>query len=380
MVTSLGAVALFGCSTFHPLATPVAAAQGADLQQRLEALLAEAVNEYRLPGLQAGIRFPDGRILLASAGTEDFARKGRPIDNDTMFRVGSATKMFTAALVLKLRDQGLLSLDQSIDRWFPELPWAKSVTVRELLEHRSGLPEALFSNFGILLESGLNGAKVWKAQDVVDRTMKSLEVAPPGRRKFVYSNNNFVLLGLVAEKVAGKNLGQLLEREFLVPIGMKNTALLPQVGGPKAWLASGIDEYIPLGPHVIGAKTTCWDSLAYAAGGLGSTAADLLRWLDALLDGKAISAASLEEMRSFEDAGHNGRDENIVGYGLGLAHYSLDGLDLEGHPGAGLGGECYPFYETSTGISIVICCNLSRKDNTAGKALLARLFELARSG
>jgi CubicO group peptidase (beta-lactamase class C family) len=116
-----------GCSTFRPLAAPVIAAQGSNLQQKLDALLVAAVNEYRLPGLQAGIRFPDGRTVLASAGTEDFARKGRPIGDDTMFRVGSTTKMFTVA---------------------------------ELLRHRSGLPETLFTNFGILFESGLNSAKV----------------------------------------------------------------------------------------------------------------------------------------------------------------------------------------------------------------------------
>lgn len=257
MIASLSIAAVFGCSTFRPLAAPVTAPCGADLRLRLKALLDAAVDEYRLPGLQAGIRFPDSRTVLASAGTEDMARKGRPIGDDTMFRVGSTTKMFTAASILRLYERGLLSLDQSIDRWFPELPWAKSVTVGELLGHRSGLPETLFTNFGILFESGLNNAKVWKAQDIVDRTMKSIKVAPPGQRTFVYSNNNYVLLGLVAEKVSGKSLGQFLEDEFFGPLDMKDTALLPRVGGPPARLASGIDEYIPFGPHVISAKTTC---------------------------------------------------------------------------------------------------------------------------
>ncbi len=222
-------------------------------------------------------------------------------------------------------------------------------------------------------------AKCGKPRDIVDRTMKDIEVASPEKRRFVYSNNNYVLLGLVAEKVAGKSLGRFLEEEFFGPLGMKNTVLLPVEGGPPAQLASGVDYYIPLGPHVVSAKTTCWDSLSYAAGSLGSTSADLLRWLDALTSGKVLSTESLKEMRSFEDARDNGRDESIVGYGLGLARYALDGLDLEGHPGAGMGGECFPFYETSTGISVVICYNLSRKDNPAGKALLVRLFELART-
>lgn len=246
-----------------------------------------------------------------------------------------------------------------------------------MLKHRSGLPETLFTNFGILFESGLNGGKVWKAQDIVDRTMKNLKVAPPEQRRFVYSNNNFVLLGLVVEKISGKSLGRFLEDEFFVPLGMKNTVLLPRAGSPPERLAAGIDEYIPLGPHIISAKTTCWDSLEGAAGGLGSTSADLLCWLDALRDGRVLSAASMEDMRTFEEAGNNGRDESIVGYGLGLARYALGGLELEGHPGAGMGGECFPFYESSTGISVVVCYNYSRKDNPAGKALLVKLFELA---
>jgi CubicO group peptidase (beta-lactamase class C family) len=121
---------------------------------------------------------------------------------------------------------------------------------------------------------------------------------------------------------------------------------------------------------------TPWPTLRAA---FGSTSADLLRWLDALLDGKVLSAASMETMRSFEDAWNNGCDEDIVGYDLGLARYALGNLNLEGHPGAGMGGACFPFYDPSTGIPVVICYNYSHKDDPAGKALLARLFEWARS-
>ena len=81
-------------------------------------------------------------------------------------------------------------------------------------------------------------------------------------------------------------------------------------------------------------------------------------------------------MRMWPDAHDNGRDQGIVEYGLGIAHYQVGGYDLEGHPGGGFGGECFPFYLASADLSVVISYNLSRKDNPAGKALIQRVLDV----
>ena len=366
------AIQIAGCTSFKPY-QPATAGHVPD--NRLQRVLDQAVNEFKLPGLQAGVIFPDGTVMLASSGTVDFERQKAGISNQDVFRIGSTTKMFVAALIGRLMERGLLSYDDTIDKWFPDIPSASSITVRALLNQTSGIRESLFTNPLILTKSVLSSTRHWDAQAVVHDIMKNMKVTPVGQRSFVYANNNYLLLGLIAEKVGKDGIANQLESEFFRPLGMKNTYFLPHYRQLPERLISGYDEYIPLGPHVIEPSNTSWSTLAFSAGSMASTSADLLTWLDALFHSRVLKPETLQVGRIFVNARNNGRDNSIVGYGLGLAQYELDGYTMEGHPGGGFGGECFPFHLPDKDVSIVVQYNWSKKDNPAGKVLVARIIE-----
>ncbi|MBL7994643.1 beta-lactamase family protein [bacterium] len=363
---------LVGCASYKPY-------KPNDLMSndnnQLQKILDSAINEYKLPGLQAGILFPDGKMMLASSGTEDFEHQRSYITNQNIFRIGSTTKMFVAALISRLMEEGQLSYDDTIDKWFPDLPSANSITIKELLNHNSGIGENLFTNPMILIKSVLSDKKQWDAQIVVNNIMKNMKVTPIDQRSFVYANNNYLLLGLIAEKVGKDKIANQLENEFFKPLKMKNTYFLPYYKQLPDELISGYDEYLPFGPHVIKPSNISWSTLTYSAGSMASTSEDLVIWLDAFFHYKVLKRETLQMSRIYINARENGRDNNIVGYGLGLAQYELNGYKMEGHPGGGFGGECFPFYFPEKDVSIVVSYNWSKKDNPAGKILITRIIE-----
>lgn len=363
---------LVGCTSYKPYKPNELMIND---NNQLQKILDQAVNEFKLPGLQAGILFPDGKIMLASSGTVDFGRKRAYITNQNIFRIGSTTKMFVAALIGRLMEKGQLSYDDTIDKWFPDLPSANTITIKELLNQNSGIKENLFSNPLILIKSVFSDNKHWDAQVVVNKTMRNMKVIAIDQRSFVYANNNYLLLGLIAEKAGKDKIANQLETEFFKPLKMRNTYFLPYYKQLPDGLISGYDEYIPFGPHVIKPSNISWSTLTFSAGSMASTSKDLLIWLDAIFHNKVLKPETLEAMRLYINARENGRDNNIVGYGLGLAQYELNGYKMEGHPGGGFGGECFPFYVPEKDVSIVVSYNWSKKDNPAGKILITRIIE-----
>jgi D-alanyl-D-alanine carboxypeptidase len=340
----------------------------------LQIILDRAVDEFRMPGVQAGVLFHGREAIIASSGTEDFKGNKSLIKNDSIFRIGSSTKMFVAALIGRMTEKGILSFDDTADKWLPWLLCGDSITIRELLSHTSGISENLFSNPWTLIQSALNPGLRWNPSKFVPDIMKGMKIKPRGERSFTYANNNYLILGLIAEKAGLKPLYAMLQDDIFACLHMTNTYLLPFYDKVPAGLVSGWDEYMPFGPNEIKPDTTSWDSLAFSAGGMCSTAGDLLTWLDALFHDRILKPAKFSEMRTFIDTANNGRDNRIINYGLGIAVYNADGNELEGHPGAGLGGECFPFYCRDRDVSIAVLYNLSKKDNPAGMEILKRIM------
>jgi len=365
-------VLIFGCTPYKKY-TPLDF--GNDDNQLLQIILDQAVNEFKMPGLQAGVKFSNGKTVLASSGTIDFGRERERITNQAIFRIGSATKMFVSALIGRLVEKELVSFDETIDKWFPDIPAVKNVTIRELLSHTSGIEENLFTSPLILMHSFISDEKKWNSQQVVNDLLRDMDLKLTNQKSFMYANNNYLLLGLIAEKVTGVKLHSQLENEFFIPLKMKDTYLLPHYSEMPIGLVSGYDEYIPFGPHEIKPSNTSWDTLTFSAGAMASTSKDLLIWLDAFFHGRILNADTISMLRAYGDARDNGRDNNIVGYGLGLARYEVGGYTLEGHPGGGFGGECYPFYFPEKNISITVSYNWSKKDNPAGKIVLKRIID-----
>ncbi len=187
--------------------------------QSLQAVLDDEANRLKVPGLQAFVRSPSGETWSGASGTVDLERR-HLLQRDHILRVGSITKTFTAVLILKLAEEEALSLDDPLARWFPAFPNAGQITVRTLLNHRSGIPEIIPN---VLMRSMLPWT-AWEPQELAAIAAQNMPTFTPGS-DFSYSNANYILLGLIAEKVTGRTAAQLLRERLIGPLGLRNTSL-----------------------------------------------------------------------------------------------------------------------------------------------------------
>lgn len=308
----------------------------------IESLVVEMLNRRAAVGLAVGV-VRDGRLVsFAGHGTADVA-SSTPITADTVFRIGSITKTFTALAVMQLWEQRLIDLDAPANQYLrayrlisAERAW-RPATVRHLLTHTSGIPDVL--HVGDLLHPG------WGPFDSrppvlsvpVGESVPSLGeyyrggirlVTEPGTA-FAYSNHGFATLGQIIEDVSGMTLDRYFRQHIFEPLGMTDTDLL-RSEEVVAQLATG---YV-LGSR--GAKAVVdreW--LGRGGGGIYSSSRDMARYASALLEGgtnehgSILQPATLATM--FER--HHNPDPRLVGMGLGFFCHEAAGHRMVGHDG-----------------------------------------------
>jgi D-alanyl-D-alanine carboxypeptidase len=263
-------------------------------------------------------------VVLAAKNGEVIFRQAFGIGNreweipntpETKFRIGSITKQFTAAAILRLAERGKLNVADRLGQYFPEIPrsW-HDVTIHQLLTHTSGVPS--YTNLPDFLSR--MSLEERTPQQIIELTSGQALDFPSGDR-FSYSNTGYVLLGCIVESVSAQTYPAFLNDEFFLPLGMVD---------------SGYDDTSKI-VECRAAGYTCIDgkwrharfiamSLPYAAGGLYSTADDLYLWSKALMNGDVIQPSLLQEM--VRDQGH--------GYGYGWFVGSVGGRSLVNHGGA----------------------------------------------
>ncbi|MFD8687913.1 serine hydrolase domain-containing protein [Streptomyces sp. NPDC059651] len=283
-------------------------------QRALLHRIATAQAEGRSPSFAAAVQ-RQGRIVWDGSRS---CVDGHAPDTDTQFRIGSLTKTFTAVLVLRLRDEGLLDLGDSLEKHLPGTG-ASDVTLHQLLGHSAGLgaesPAPWWERTPGSLRPGL-------ADVLGDRT----RMHPPGRRHH-YSNPGYTLLGALIEAARGASWAEVLRREILEPLAMHRTS--PQAQAPHAggWAVHPwADVMLPEPAEDLG--------LMAPAGQLWSTTADLLRFAAFLAEGddRVLSAASVAEMREPAAPPESGDWDGH--YGLGLQVVRRKGRTLMGHTGS----------------------------------------------
>jgi D-alanyl-D-alanine carboxypeptidase len=335
--------------------------------QKLQTVLDEEVNLQKVPGFQAFVRTPDGKTWSGTSGTTDLKRHNF-MQRDNVIRIGSTTKTFTAVLVLKLVEQGRLSLDDPLSKWFPTIPDAEAITIRNLLNHSSGIAEIIPKG----LMKSILPSTYWTRDELVKLIARDPLLFTPGSR-FEYSNSNYILLGFIVEDLTGKTVLQLLHEQILDPLNLQYTYFIPYEPAP-ARLLTGFDRDLAKIPGMltISPNNTSWATLAYASGAIASNADDLGVFFDNLFEGKLLSPATLEEMETFIPASNPGLDAQI-GSGLGLMCFEVAGQELIGHVGEFMGSSSIAMYAPDKGYTIVVTSNLSNPDLTA---VLASLREI----
>lgn len=293
-----------------------------------------------------------GAVVLVQKKGEVLLRKGYgianlewelPVTRDTVFRIGSVTKQFTAVAILMLREQHKLALDDPIEKFFPSYPThGHMISVEHLLTHTSGI-------------KSYTGMKEWlpvlgkdfKLDELIDFFKFQPMEFVPGTR-FSYNNSGYILLTAIIEKVSGKSFDQFLQENIFQPIKMEQTYLdLPGKIFPRR--ASGYSK-----------GQSGWSAAEYismtqplGAGGMVSCVGDLALW-DAALDGEQLlSAASLQQAHT----AYHLKDGTSTHYGYGWFVESYQGLEIVEHAGGIPGFVCQVTRVPSTRTLAVVLMN-----------------------
>ena len=235
-----------------------------------------------------------GSILVARNGQPVVSRGygmanielGVPNTPQTVFRLGSVTKQFTAMAIMILQERGKLSVSDPVCKYLSECPAAwQPLTVRNLLTHTSGIPNyTSFPDFAKTAVLPTSSAEMFgQLKD------KPLEFAPG--EKFAYSNSGYYVLGLIIERASGKPYADFLQENIFTPLGMKHTGY----DNPLKIIKNRAAGYTRQGGEIINASYMDM-SVPYAAGALYSTTEDLLRWDQALYTENLVSRKSLDEI------------------------------------------------------------------------------------
>jgi D-alanyl-D-alanine carboxypeptidase len=296
-----------------------------ELRQLLDHIVAAGA-----PGAAAWVRDESG-VQQAASGVADL-RTGRPMRPGLHFRAASLAKSLVATVVLQLAAEGRLSLHDTVARWLPGiLPYGDRVTIRQLLNHTSGVPDYAPMPILALYGSWQARFRAWTPQELVGLVASQPPDFPPGTA-WSYSNTGYVLLGLIVEAVTGNSLGQELHRRILRPLGLRDTFFpvnSPGIPGPKS---RGYSLPLsPQGPVLHGPLldiTVYNPSWAWAAGNLISNLDDLTRFFRALLGGRLLPPRLLAAMTTTVPTPRPGID-----WGLGLMVIERPAGRLLGHDG-----------------------------------------------
>jgi len=332
-----------------------------ELQQYADAKLTNEAVEFA--GLMLGVDTPTCGVVVVAAGLANVEPE-TPMTPDHMLPIASITKTFVATRVLQLVDEGDLSLDDTLSNWRTDIQNAESITVRQLLNHTSGVPDIFTAD--CVEASQSNPSLVWTIETILD-CIDGLDPENEPGEEWHYSNTNYVLLGSIVEAVTGNALHVEIRSSLLSPLGLDHTFNLHHEDPPGDVAGSY---------HLIGTSwTDDTDAMGnysgvYACGDLASNPGDLLQFERALLTGTTLQAATLDEMVNCVDMGSEASITDTFrdgGYGLGIeCGHDIDAGDVRGHNGILLNALSQVWYSPSWDSSVVLQINHGMTNNTNG--------------
>lgn len=299
------------------------------------------------PGMTA-ILSEQGKVVYSGARGLANVEHQVPLKPDTVMRIGSISKQFTAAAIMMLVEQNKLALNDDIHKYVASFPTeGHTVTIEHLLTHTSGI--ANYTNdLTIMYRDALIPATL---DQVLARAAKHPMIFAPGE-KMAYSNTGYVLLGKIIEVASGQSYKQFIEQQIFAKLGMKNS----YYGGPQI-IANRASGYQGEGANLANAShiDMTWP---HAAGSLLSTTGDLSIWFNALATGKLISNASFAKMTSPFKL----NDGSLSYYGYGLSMQSLGGYKTINHNGGINGFSTDAVYVPEKQLYIAVLANSEELD------------------
>jgi CubicO group peptidase (beta-lactamase class C family) len=273
---------------------------------------------------------------------------GKKLDPTTKLKIGSITKTFTATMIMQLADEKKLSLDTKLSQFYPKVVNADKITIAMLLHHRTGIPDYINDDPTVVQYIYTENKKA----DLLKRIEGYTSAFEPDS-EFRYSNSNYNLLGYILEDITKKSYAENLNTRIVKKLGLKNTSF------PVKIEPSQNEGYSFTFNGTQWEKTPEWNnSMAFAAGAIASTPDDLNLFLSGLFNGKLVSAASLEQMKTMKD-----------NYGKGLVIAPFEERKFYGHTGGNESFRAAAGYnpEEKTGFCIVVNGdNFNRNDIMIG--------------
>lgn len=318
-------------------------------KKKLDSLLTLLEKRDKLMGSLA-VQYQGSSVYVKSIGYADLERQ---IKNHmrTQFRIGSVTKIFTATMVMQLIDEGRLSLMSNLSEYYPQLPYAQTVTIQQLLQHEAGYFDITnspdFKEWMVDLRS---------KDEILARISENGNVFEPGSDA-KYSNTNYILLGFILEEVEKKSYAEVLNARIIRPLNLRHTSYGPDEDKKshravsykknQGWVeVEGIHLSIPSG-----------------AGAITSTPEDLNLFMNSLLSGKIISNGSIATMRKLNKR-----------YAMGLNPVGLvEGEEMIGHAGSMDGFRSLLVYLPNRGLSVSFTFNAV---DYSMKDLVTNIFDI----
>ena len=317
MIRSLRAfLALTLCALPHPaLAQALTAAE----QASIDATVTDTLAHTGVPGVSIAV-VRDGKLVLAQTWGKASDTLG-PARPEMPFQIESNSKQFLAALLLRLADDGRLSLDDKVGKWLPQVSGADRISIRQLLSHTAGLQDYWPQDYAFPAM-----ATPTTPEAIIRRwAMKPLDYEPGTR--WQYSNTGYVVAGRIAELAGGAPLADLFETYLFHPLGI-HPLFIDDANGPQ--FAHGYDRHA-LGPvRQVTPPARGW---LYAAGELSMTAADLARWDIARIDRQILPPRDWAE----QETPVRLTDGTSTDYGLGVHVAERDGRRMIDHGGESIG-------------------------------------------
>lgn len=282
--------------------TTEALAEAPTLDSKTEASIEEAIQNFEFEGVIYAEK--DGKPLYSFAkGTQE---NGEKITIDTPLPIGSVSKQFCAAAVMLLQEQGKLNVKDTLDKYYPEYADGSKISLHNLLSMRSGLPDPTGTNAIEGADEKTEAEKV----DAIKKWVFSQQLIFEPDQNYTYANINYILLSDIVEQVSGKKYTEFLRESFFEPLGMNHTGTASEVADSPEWAQGAVFDQ--LDKH-LGIPTS-------GAGDIISNAADMTTWLNALGNGKAVSAESFKAMTTdYSDGGNYGYGLDLDVYG-GVGH------------------------------------------------------------
>ena len=357
LLASITLLALAGCSSTEssPETSPSSAALPADVVEALKMQLTRTMDTNKVPGAAVEVCIPGYEDTAIVEGVADL-ETGEPITEDLVWPIRSVTKSFTVTLILQLVDEGKISLDDTIDQWVPDVPNGDRITLRQLADMSSGVPE--YTTRAWIEDFVADPSRGFTTQELIEYAVAEPAQFEPGAKK-VYVNTSTLLLGEVVTAEYGQPFDQVVSEQILQPLGLSDTEY---VTTPDGWSGPHPTGYQPDDSGSLEAQPNNFTVFG-PAGAMTSTLTDLCAWGDALGSGALLDPVT-QQARVDGAPLEEGPEYDVYGQGIG----SLEGWI--GHTGEGFGHTVLVMHNPTSGSTAVVAMNLSG----TGKHVPTRYF------